>query len=273
MTGPDFSGATAEHYARFRRGYPDLVVDRLVEVLGVGAGSRVLDLGCGSGQLTIPLARRVGAVVGADPEPDMLRLGRRAGLTAGIPNIAWLLAADSDLDALAALLGDASLAAVTIGCAFHWMDYAPLFTRLRALLQPGGRVAIVTNGPGDWEPDTPWARVLREKLEAEFGGPVRAKSGTDAESQRAVAAALTAAGFTGLDEVAVEYPEERSVEELVGSVYSTASPPVIERLRTGRFERDLVEALSAAQPDGRLVGPVRVTILSAVTPTTELATS
>jgi SAM-dependent methyltransferase len=263
VSDADFSGVTAAYYRRFRRGYPDLVVDRLVEVLGLGAGSRVLDLGCGSGQLTLPLARRVGVVIGADPEPDMLRLGRRAGLAAGLDNVAWLLAADSDLGALGTLLGDGTLAAITIGCAFHWMGCLALFARARTLLRPGGLVAVITNGSADWEQDTLWAQVLREKLAAEFHRPVRGETGTDVDSQQTVVVALTAAGFTGLDETVVEYREERTAEELIGSLYSAMSASSIERLRGRGFDADLAGALADVAIDGRLAGPVRVRIVSA----------
>jgi SAM-dependent methyltransferase len=267
VTTPNFSGATAGYYVRFRRRYPDVVVDRLVDMLGVGRDARVLDLGCGSGQLTIPLARRAAAVIGADPEPDMLRLGREAGLATGVGNVVWLLAADSDLGALGALLGEASVAAVTIGCAFHWMDCGSLFARLRTLLVPGGRVAVVTNGlTNDWEHDLPWSRVLRERLEAEFGAPLRATTGADADSQRAVADALTRAGFTGQAEVVVEYIEERTVAELLGSMYSTMKPATIDKLRTGRFEQDLISALTEVASGGQLTGGVQVAILTAATP-------
>jgi SAM-dependent methyltransferase len=263
VNGPEFGGVTARYYARFRRGYPDLVVDRLVEVLGLDRGSRVLDLGCGPGQLTLPLARRVGVVVGADPEPDMLTLGREAGLAAGVDNIAWLLAADSDLGVLGTLLGSGTLAAITVGSACHWMDCASLFAGARILMQAGGRIAVISNGAADWEHDTPWAQVLRDKLAAAFGGPVRGRTGTDADSRQAVVAALAAAGFTTSDEIVVGYVEERTIEELIGSVYSAMSPRTIERLRAGGFEVDLAGALADVATEGRLTAPVDVKITSA----------
>lgn len=263
MSGPNFSGTTAEYYLRFRRGYPGLVIDRLVQVLGLDADSRVLDLGCGSGQLTLPLARRVAVVIGADPEIDMLKLGRQAGLAEGIENVVWLLAADSDLGALNTLLGDGTLAAVTIGCAFHWMDCPSLLARTRKLLQPGGLVAFVTNGLPDWEHDTRWAQILREKLQAELGRPASGRTGTDADRQRTLVSTIEAAGFTGLTETVVEYPEERTVEELIGSLYSAMSPGGIRRLRSGGFEAELAEALADVAIEGRLAAQVQVRILSA----------
>jgi ubiquinone/menaquinone biosynthesis C-methylase UbiE len=47
----------------------------LIEQAGIQPGMKVLDAGCGSGRLTIPLARRVGAhgeVVAVDVQPSML---------------------------------------------------------------------------------------------------------------------------------------------------------------------------------------------------------
>jgi SAM-dependent methyltransferase len=263
VSGPEFGGVTARYYARFRRGYPDLVVDRLVEVLGLDRASRVLDLGCGPGQLTLPLARRVGVVVGADPEPDMLRLGREAGLAAGVDNITWLLAADSDLGTLGTLLGRGTLAAITVGSAFHWMDRASLLASARILVRSGGRVAVITNGAADWEHDAPWAQVLRDKLGAAFGGPVRGRTGTDVDSQQVMVAALAATGFTGVDETAVGYVEERTIEELIGSVYSAMSTRTIQRLRDDGFEADLAGALADVATEGRVIAPVQVKITSA----------
>ena len=64
-----FSGQVAEYYARFRRGYPPEVVDALVDAFSLDHTDVAIDLGCGTGQLTLPLAQRVGAVVGSTPSP------------------------------------------------------------------------------------------------------------------------------------------------------------------------------------------------------------
>ncbi|MEU2615314.1 class I SAM-dependent methyltransferase [Micromonospora sp. NPDC007271] len=144
--GAGFSGEVAAYYARHRRGYPPEVLDAIVGAFGLSANDTVVDLGCGTGQLSLPIATRVGAVVGVDPEPDMLALARRAALKGGRANAAWLLGTDRDLPVLSRLLGDRTVGAVTVAVAIHFMDRDTLFRAARPLLRPGGGIAVITNG-------------------------------------------------------------------------------------------------------------------------------
>ena len=101
----DFGGETAAFYARFRRGYPAAFTGLLTRALRLGPADALADVGCGSGQLTLPLARQVQAVAGIDPEPDMLALGRQAAAEQGVTNVTWVAGTDRDLPGLAALIG------------------------------------------------------------------------------------------------------------------------------------------------------------------------
>jgi ubiquinone/menaquinone biosynthesis C-methylase UbiE len=156
-----FGGEVADFYHQYRRGYPPAVIDTLAGTFGLTGDDIVIDLGCGTGQLTLPIAARVRAVAGVDPEPDMLARAGRAAAEHGITNVAWLLGADTDMPALAALLGDQRAGAVTIGQALHWMNYRELFPALLPLLRPGGGAAVITNGTPLWLQDSAWSRALR----------------------------------------------------------------------------------------------------------------
>lgn len=218
----DFGGATAAYYARYRRGYPPAVVDAIVAAFGLDGRDLVVDLGCGTGQLTVPLAGRVGTVVGVDPEPDMLALARSSGRRAGLTNAAWLLGADSDVPALRRLCGDGGLAAVTIAVAVHWMDRDALFPAIRPLLRPGGGVAVVTNGTPLWLQDTDWSRALRRCLQEWTGRAQDGACQTDTAGRARNSDALERAGYR-VSESHVDYHAEMSVDDVVGGLFSAMS--------------------------------------------------
>ncbi|HEY7176041.1 MAG TPA: hypothetical protein VH442_14080, partial [Micromonosporaceae bacterium] len=61
-----FGGEVARLYEKYRRGYPPAVIDAIVDAFTLTGRDAIIDLGCGTGQLTVPLAARVGRAVGVD---------------------------------------------------------------------------------------------------------------------------------------------------------------------------------------------------------------
>jgi SAM-dependent methyltransferase len=253
-----FSGEVAEYYAKYRRGYPPPVIDALQAAFALDADDIVLDLGCGTGQLALPLAARVRSVVGMDPEPDMLRLAGEAAARQDVRNVTWVLGADADVPALGALVGPRSLAMAVIGQALHWMRHEELFRALVPLLRPGGGVAVVANGTPLWLQDSTWSRALRTALEGYFGTRPESTCGTGAEDRSRYADALQAAGFTDVRETLIDYGGELSVDELIGGVYSAVPADRLPGLddRPGFAER-ILQAL----PPGPYPERVRVSVL------------
>lgn len=253
-----FSGDVAEYYAKFRRGYPSQLLDALQAAFGVNGDDVVLDLGCGTGQLALPLAARVRTVIGMDPEPDMLRLAREAAAAQGVRNATWLLGADTDIPALGALVGERSLAMTVIGQALHWMQHDDLFRELAPLLQPGGGIAVVANGTPLWLQDSDWSRALRRGLEEHFGTELKASCGTGAHDRLRYAQALEAAGFEDVREIVTEYREELSFGQLIGGVFSAIPADSLP----GPDERPaFTERIREALPPSPFVEEVRVSAL------------
>ncbi|QFZ71975.1 methyltransferase domain-containing protein [Streptomyces fagopyri] len=154
---PGFSGEVAEYYAKYRRGYSRQVLDALQAAWELDTDDVVLDLGCGTGQLALPLASRVRSVIGMDPEPDMLRPARESAARQSEQNVTWVLGSDTDVPTLGALVGKGSLAMTVIANAIHCMDYRGLFPALRPLCRAGGGVAVVADGTPLWLQDTDWS--------------------------------------------------------------------------------------------------------------------
>ncbi len=254
-----FSGDVAEYYAEFRRGYPAQAIDALQGIFGLTEDDLVLDLGCGTGQLAVPLARRVRAVVGLDPEPDMLRLARAAAVEGDVRNATWLLGTDTDVPALGAVLGRRSLGAAVIGQAVHWMRHEELFRALLPLVRPAGGVAVLANGTPLWLQDSDWSRALRGCLEQYFGQRLKDTCGTGEQDRRRYVRALRDAGFAEVRELAVEYEDRLTHEQLVGTVFSAI--PADDLPAAGERPAFAERIRSALPDDGYHTETVRVTLV------------
>jgi trans-aconitate methyltransferase len=228
-----FGGEVAGFYHQYRRGYPPAVIDTLTGAFGLTSSDVVIDLGCGTGQLTLPIARRVHAVAGMDPEPDMLARARQAAAIQEVTNASWVLGADADIPALAALLGNRGAGAVTIAQALHWMRYRELIPALVPLLRPGGGIAVISNGTPMWLHDSAWSRALRSFLEQWMGTRPTSTCGTDDASQQRYRDTMTDAGLD-VTETRYDYTDELDLDHLVGGVYSALPaqrlPPPDQRI-------------------------------------------
>ena len=84
MAGPGLFAGNVAFYERYRLGYPDRLLQRVVALAGLKPGDSVLDLGTGTGMLAIPFARMGLRVTALDPEPAMLAAARAAAQASGV---------------------------------------------------------------------------------------------------------------------------------------------------------------------------------------------
>src|SRR5262245_23426530 len=69
--------AVAAEYDRVRPDYPAELVDAACTAARLDSGSRVLEVGSGTGKLTVALARRGFRVDAVDPGPQLVEIARR----------------------------------------------------------------------------------------------------------------------------------------------------------------------------------------------------
>jgi ubiquinone/menaquinone biosynthesis C-methylase UbiE len=126
----------AAEYDRHRPAYPDALVDQACQVAGIGRGDRVLEVGCGTGQLTRSLAARGLRVTALEPGRSLLALARRNLEGAG--QVEFVNASFED-----AVLAREHFQAVFSASAFHWVDPEVSWQKAADVLVPGGTLALV----------------------------------------------------------------------------------------------------------------------------------
>jgi SAM-dependent methyltransferase len=127
----------AELYDRARPGYPPEMFDDLAELAGLGPGPRILEIACGTGQATVPLARRGCRITAVELGPSMAAVARRK-LTP-FPEVEVVTSAFEDWP-----LPQEPFDAAFCATAFHWLDPAVRVTKSADALRPGGALATVT---------------------------------------------------------------------------------------------------------------------------------
>jgi ubiquinone/menaquinone biosynthesis C-methylase UbiE len=127
--------AIAAEYDRYRPAYPDELIDQACRVAGIGSGDSVLEVGCGTGQLTRSLAGRGLRVTALEPGTNLISLARQN--LEGAAAVAFVNARFED-----AQLCRERFRAVFSASAFHWVDPEASWQRAADVLVPGGTLAL-----------------------------------------------------------------------------------------------------------------------------------
>jgi hypothetical protein len=126
----------AAEYDRRRPTYPDELIDQACQVAGIGRGDQVLEVGCGTGQLTRGLAARGLHVTALEPGKSLIALARQNLQGAG--EVEFVNAQLED-----ALLPREHFQAVFSASAFHWVDPKVSWQKTADVLVLGGTLALV----------------------------------------------------------------------------------------------------------------------------------
>jgi MOSC domain-containing protein YiiM/SAM-dependent methyltransferase len=156
--------AQADAYERGRPEHTGESVELLARELGFGSGSRVVDLGAGTGKLTRQLVATGADVVAIEPIPEM-----RAHIETSMPEVEAIAGTAEDLP-----LKGHSVDAVLVAQAFHWFDALRALSEIRRVLKPGGGLGLLWQARDDSEP---WVARLNEIIDGADDGHPRFRHG------------------------------------------------------------------------------------------------
>jgi SAM-dependent methyltransferase len=129
-------GQDAELYDRARPGYPAQLFADLAELAGLDPHSRVLEIGCGTGQATRPLAQLGYTVVAVELSADMATVARRN--LRQFPNVTVDV---SEFEQWTPPATPFDL--VVSASAFHWIDPSIRVAKAADILRPDGTLALI----------------------------------------------------------------------------------------------------------------------------------
>jgi SAM-dependent methyltransferase len=133
---PDSFNEVAALYDAGRPLYPQAILDDLVALTGIRPGDRVLEIGCGTGQITVPLAERGLCITALEPGAHLAAIARTK--LAAYPGAVVVERRFEDYD-----LPREPFDLVVSAMAFHWVDPSIRVTKAARALKPGGHLAII----------------------------------------------------------------------------------------------------------------------------------
>ena len=145
-------GAWAQNYDRFRPGYPVELFDYLIDLAPGRQPLKVVDMGAGTGQLSVGFIAHGCDVTAVEPDDRMRQvLAAKPGLSNALAGSA------EDLP-----LADSSADLVVGSQMWHWVDQERAAREIARVLKPGGVLGIIWNLRDD---RVPWVRALSEVVD------------------------------------------------------------------------------------------------------------
>ena len=137
--------------------------EELVDRIGIGAGERVLDLGCGDGTTALPAAKRGAEVTGVDIAANLVAAGNRRAAEAGLSNVRFEQGDASNLESIADGRFDR---VVSIFGAMFAPEPDAVAREMVRVVRPGGTITM-----GNWIPGDPTLVAQILKTSAAFTPP------------------------------------------------------------------------------------------------------
>jgi SAM-dependent methyltransferase len=159
----------AAEYAGSRPPYPRTLYEVLEDEGVIGPGTRVLEVGAGSGLATRDVVRAGSEVVAVEPGHELARLLERD--VPGVP----VLRTDLERAYLPRGHFDSAVAATSL----HWVDLSVGLPALHATLRPGGWLAVWRHRFGDDSVTTDFRRCVEQIVAQRMGNSATQRRADD----------------------------------------------------------------------------------------------
>ena len=241
-----FSG-TYEYYAKYRPGIPKEVIDIIVRHFDIKPSDRILDIGCGTGQVALAMEGKCDEMVCLDSDPEMLKQAKKATKDSPM-RLAWINCGSQDLGKVKESLGIFKIA--TICRAFHWMNQNQVLEDLDGLIDENSGIAIFGDG-SFWTGREEWQQAAKKTVQKYLGEERRAGSGTFKKANERWEKIVARSVFKFIETQQVSIVRSWNIEGIIGLLFSSsfARPNYFgDKLQT--FKKDIENILLSINPKG-----------------------
>jgi SAM-dependent methyltransferase len=240
-------GAIADDYDRWRPGPSPSVVEWLIPA----AARRVVDIGAGTGALSRLLVGRAHDIVAVEPDARM-----RQVLARSVPEATVLEGQGERIP-----VDDASVDAVVVSSAWHWMDVDATVAEVARVLRPHGVLGVVWAGV-DWRADwfTALRQTVRQDRTSERVGLLGSLIDEEVPGESHTLRLPAAAPFEPPEQVWLSWDQPMSANQLVGMLGTFSGVIVLSEQQRRQImdeTRQLLRRYAGLEGDAAVTLPFR----------------
>ncbi len=202
-----------------------------------GSG-KLLDVGCGTGQLSIPLSGDFESALGVDVSGEMIDEAQRVAAEMEVENVQFKTRGAEKLGEV-----DGPVRLALFGSALHWMEIPAVLSQVHDITESGGGIAVISLR-SIWGGDSEWELAVMDVVRQFLGDERRAGSGSYSEPGIDFEDAIATAGYSNVESGDIACDYEVDVPWIIGHLYSTSycnRDLLGDRVR--QFERELDSTL------------------------------
>ncbi len=207
-----------------------------------------LDIGCGSGQLTIPLSHHFNHGVGVDPDKQMLAEAIQRAKKKKINNIDWL---NYHAENIPNTIGNFNL--ITIANAFHWMDHTIVTPWIKKHLKPNGTLSLIGSYEGFFDAkENEWQFAVREIWDKWFLSQQKSVLRKRFNGYTEWQDILAPYNFSKTEIIRLPHKRIWDIERIIGYSRSLSFYQLTSDSQAKEFAHEIRDTLLKYSPDGNL---------------------
>lgn len=251
-------------YAIARPAYPQELFTNILSKLSHKTDDIYLDLGCGTGELLVPLAQHFKHCFGVDPDAAMLDEAAKKLQTIEKANVSLIKSTSEEY--FSSLPTTTKLSLVTAGRALPWMNQQLVIQGVYNRLDKGGMLAIVMDAGGSfWKTDTIWFNAVRPIIFESFTHkkPFVPIKGINM-SLDVIKSNVKSFPFEAIENFEISMQKEWDIQSIINLFYSGTG--FLDWLAADKeeFEHRVKKTLLAMRPDGVFVDTVTFEVIFCV---------